>query len=96
MENKNSAARLRLDLYLKRSRLVKRRSLAGTLCDNGYVSLNGRQAPPGKAVREGDRIEVTYARKKMLVEVTDIPDKSGKRGECYKILREEIIEDDLF
>ena len=88
--------RLRLDLYLKRSGLVKRRPLAATLCDNGYVNVNGRPAGPGKAVKVGDRLEVRYARKKVLVEVTEIPGKSVKKGEGYKILNEEIIEEDLF
>ncbi len=94
MEN-SSPLRLRVDLFLKRSRLVKRRTLAATLCENGYVSLNGREAGPGKTVKAGDRLEIRYARRKVLVEVTGIPDKSG-RGECFRILREEEIEDDLF
>ncbi|MDF1536292.1 MAG: RNA-binding S4 domain-containing protein [bacterium] len=86
--------RLRMDLFLKRSRLVKRRPLAATLCDNGYVSLNGREAQPGKPVRVGDRIEVRYARKKVLVEVTGIPGKAGKKDEEYcRVLREEEIEE---
>ena len=88
--------RLRLDLYLKRSGLVKRRPLAATLCDNGYVNLNGRPAGPGKAVKVGDRVEIRYARKKVLVEVTEIPGKQVKKGEGYKIQNEEIIEEDLF
>ncbi|UCF89068.1 MAG: RNA-binding S4 domain-containing protein [bacterium] len=87
--------RLRLDLYLKRSGLVKRRTLAATLCENDYVSLNGRPAAPGKAVRTGDRIQVQYARKKVLVQVTGIPGK-GKRTECYSVLDEQVIEEDLF
>ena len=45
--------RLRLDLFLKRSGLVKRRSLAATLCDNEYVKLNGRPAGPGKEKWDG-------------------------------------------
>ncbi len=94
MENSGNV-HLRLDLFLKRSRLVKRRPLAATLCDNGFVTLNGRLSQPGKTVREGDRIEITYARKKVLVEVLQIPGKAGKE-ECYRIIREEIIKDDLF
>jgi len=95
MENSGKVG-LRLDLFLKRSRLVKRRPLAATLCDNGFVSLNGRPSPPGKTVREGDRIEITYARKKVLVEVLQVPETTGKDQECYRIIREEIIKDDLF
>ncbi len=88
--------RLRLDLYLKRSGLVKRRPLAATLCDNGYVNLNGRPAGPGKAVKVGDRLEIRYARKKVLVEVTEIPGKQIKKGESYNIISEQVIEEDLF
>ena len=95
MTNKDTD-RLRLDLYLKRTGLVKRRSLAATLCDNEYVHLNGRAAGPGKSVKAGDRIQIRYARKKVLVEVTGIPGKQVKKGEGYKLLDEQIIEDDLF
>ena len=88
--------RLRLDLYLKRSGLVKRRPLAATLCENEYVSINGRPAGPGKAVRVGDRLQIRYARKKVLVEITEIPRKQVKKGESYSVLSEEVIEEDLF
>ncbi len=85
-----------MDLFLKRSRLVKRRTLAATLCDNGYISLNGRTAQPGKSVKVGDRIEIRYARKKVLVEVMEIPDRAKKGGESYKLILEEAIEEELF
>ena len=88
--------RLRLDLFLKRTGLVKRRSLAATLCDNEYVNINGRPAGPGKAVKVGDRVQIQYARKKVLVEVTGIPGKQIRKGENYNILSEEKIEEDLF
>jgi ribosomal 50S subunit-recycling heat shock protein len=87
---------LRLDLFLKRSGLVKRRSLAATLCNNEYVNLNGRPAGPGKSVKAGDRIQIRYARKKVLVEVTEIPGKQVKKGQGYKILDEQVIEEELF
>jgi len=88
--------RLRLDLYLKRSGLVKRRSLAATLCDNDYVHLNGRPAAPGKTVKAGDRLQIRYARKIVLVEITEIPGKQVKKGEGYKVISEEVVEEDLF
>ena len=88
--------RLRLDLYLKRTGLVKRRTLAATLCENEYVNLNGRPAGPGKTVKVGDRVGIRYARKKVLVEVTGLPVRQLKRGEGYRILHEEHIEEDLF
>lgn len=88
--------RLRLDLFLKRSRLVKRRSLAATICNNGYVKLNGREAPPGKTVRVGDLVEIRYPRERLLVEVTRIPSVHGKVQECYRGIAVEKVEEDLF
>ena len=90
------ADRLRLDLFLKRTGLVKRRSLAATLCDNEYVNINGRPAGPGKAVKVGDRVQIQYARKKVLVEVTGIPGKQIKKGENYEVLSEEKVEEEWF
>jgi ribosomal 50S subunit-recycling heat shock protein len=88
--------RIRLDLFLKRSGLVKRRSLAATLCNNDYVNLNGRPAGPGKTVKAGDRLQIRYARKMVLVEVNEIPGKQIRKGEGYRIISEEEIEEELF
>jgi ribosomal 50S subunit-recycling heat shock protein len=86
--------RLRLDLFLKRTGLVKRRSLAATLCDNEYVNVNGRPAGPGKSVKAGDRVQIRYARKKVLVEITGIPGKQIRKGENYTVLNEEAVEEE--
>jgi ribosomal 50S subunit-recycling heat shock protein len=89
--------RIRLDLFLKRTGLVKRRSLAATLCDNEYVHLNGRPAGPGKAVKVGDRLQIRYAWKMVLTEVTAIPaGKQVRKGEGYRIISEEAVEEELF
>jgi ribosomal 50S subunit-recycling heat shock protein len=96
MKSKDADSRLRLDLFLKRSRLVKRRSLAVALCENGYVFLNERPSLPGKSVREGDRIKIRYAKKQVVVEVTGIPETAGKDQKCYRVIEEQIIRDDLF
>jgi ribosomal 50S subunit-recycling heat shock protein len=86
-------SRLRLDLFLKRSRLVKRRSLAATLCDNGYILLNGNPSPPGKSVKPGDSLEVRYARHLVRVKVLSLPQDSRKDQECYELLEREEMED---
>ena len=89
--------RLRLDLYLKRSRLVKRRSLAATLCQNGYVKLNDREAPPGKNVRIGDHIEIRYARERLLVEVAELPATNRKDTQsAYTIISREPVNEEIF
>lgn len=88
--------RLRLDLYLKRSRLVKRRSLAATLCQNGYVKLNDREAPPGKGVRVGDQIEIRYARERLLVEVDRLPTTNRKDSRIfYSVISREPVNEDF-
>ncbi|UCF31041.1 MAG: RNA-binding S4 domain-containing protein [bacterium] len=85
---------VRLDLFLKRSRLIKRRSLAATVCKNGYVRLNGRVAQPGRSVRVGDRLEVRYPSRKILVEITAVPAQPRKGMECYRVLSVEDLGED--
>jgi len=87
--------KLRLDLFLKRSRLVKRRSLASKLCENGWVKLNGRQAPPGKGVRTGDEIEIRFPREKVLIRVEELPKRPAKSQSPYTVISTKKVEDDL-
>ena len=49
---------MRLDKYLKVSRIIKRRTVANEACDGGRVSVNGKVAKPGAEVKEGDIIEI--------------------------------------
>ena len=51
---------MRLDKYLKVSRLIKRRTVAKEACDGGRVSLNGRQAKAGSEVKAGDMMEIRF------------------------------------
>jgi len=64
---------VRLDAYLKVTRLVPRRSGAGDLCREGKVEVNGRPAKAGRTVCTGDRIRTSFPGREVLVEVTDIP-----------------------
>jgi len=50
---------MRLDKYLKVSRLIKRRTVAAEACDGGRVTLNGREAKSSSQVKEGDKIEIS-------------------------------------
>ena len=54
------AETMRLDKYLKVSRIIKRRSVANEACDTGHVMLNGKEAKAGAEVRVGDIISVRY------------------------------------
>lgn len=96
MQDKPGLEKLRLDLFLKRSRLVKRRSLASKLCENGWVTLNGRQIAPGKSVRVGDEVSIRYPREKVLVMVDMIPRTPAKGQSCYTVISTEKIEEEIY
>ncbi len=60
---------MRIDLFLKLSRLVKRRTAAREMVEMGAVKLNGKTVKPSAEVRSADRIEISYPRRVLLVEV---------------------------
>jgi len=64
---------MRLDLYLKLSRLVPRRTGAKDLCDAGEASVNGQAAKAGRAVHPGDRIALLLPTREITVEVLALP-----------------------
>ena len=60
---------MRLDKYLKVSRLIKRRTVANEACDNGRISVNGRVVKASYDVKVGDRIEISMGPRTVAVEV---------------------------
>ena len=60
---------MRLDKYLKVSRLIKRRTVANEACDNGRISVNGRVVKASYDVKVGDKIEVALGTRVLTVEV---------------------------
>ncbi len=79
---------MRLDLYLKASRLVKRRTLAKELCLAGRVLVNGRVGQPSRDVRIADRVTVRYASRTIEVEVLLTPERPGRTAaeELYRVV----------
>lgn len=69
---------MRLDKYLKVSRLIKRRTVANEACDNGRVSVNGRVVKAGYEVKVGDRIEIALGARTLAVEVLQVADNVRK------------------
>lgn len=69
---------MRLDKYLKVSRLIKRRTVANEAADAGRVLLNGKEAKPSANVNVGDIIEIGFGNKTVKVEVLAIADTSRK------------------
>ncbi len=64
---------MRLDLYLKVSRLVNRRSKAKEMCDKGLIKVNDKISKPSHAVKEGDLIEIVFFNKFLKIRVLKIP-----------------------
>ena len=69
---------MRLDKYLKVSRLIKRRSVANEACDGDRILVNGRQAKAGYQVKVGDVIEIAFGQRTLKVEVTQVADNVSK------------------
>lgn len=79
---------MRLDKYLKVSRLIKRRTVANEACDAGRVTVNGKAAKAGTVVKVGDVIEVQFGNGAVRAEITQITETTRKEEakEMYKIL----------
>ena len=69
---------MRLDKWLKVSRLIKRRTVAQEACDGGRVSVNGQPAKPSKEIRPGDVIEVSFGSGKIRAEVLSVQETVRK------------------
>ena len=69
---------MRLDKYLKVSRLIKRRTVANEACDAGRVLVNGKIAKASVSVKVGDKIEIQFGNKTVAVEVLSVEDNVKK------------------
>lgn len=69
---------MRLDKYLKVSRLIKRRTVANEACDAGRVSVNGRVVKAGYEVKLGDVIEIQFGQRNLRVEVLQVAETVRK------------------
>ena len=79
---------MRLDKFLKVSRLIKRRTIANEACDAGRVIVNGKPAKASAAVKTGDIIEIGFGTKTVKVEVLDAQEtvKKDDAKELYRYL----------
>ena len=73
---------MRLDKYLKVSRLIKRRTVANEACDNGRISVNGRVVKASYNVKVGDKLEITMGPRTIAVEVLVVADNVRKDDAC--------------
>ena len=81
---------MRLDKYLKVSRLIKRRTVANDACDGERVSVNGKVVKPSYNVKIGDIIQITFGTKSVSVKVLDIRETTKKAESVgmYEVLSE--------
>lgn len=85
---KGATESMRLDKYLKVSRIIKRRTVAGEACDGGRVLINGKEGKPGAQIKVGDRLEVRFGARRMVYEVVTLSEhvlKSDANG-MYRLI----------
>ena len=79
---------MRLDKYLKVSRLIKRRTVANEACDGQRVSVNGRVVKASYDVKVGDELEIRFGARTLKIKVTDVREQVGKSDAAtlYEVL----------
>ena len=79
---------MRLDKYLKVSRLIKRRTVANEACDAGRVAVNGKPQRASYDVKEGDEIEISFGNKTVKVRVLKVAEtvKKDEATEMYELI----------
>jgi len=91
---------MRLDKFLKVSRLIKRRTVAKDVSDQGRVLLNGREAKPSATVKIGDELDIQFGQRTLTVRIERLTESTRKEDVAglYTILKEEVRkrEDDPF
>lgn len=82
---------MRLDKFLKVSRIIKRRTVANEACTGGRVTLNGKVAKPGAEVKVGDQMSIRFGDRYGHYEILSIQETVRKEGaaDMYRILQED-------
>jgi len=81
---------LRLDKFLKVSRVIKRRTLSKEVCDRGQVTVNGRVAKAGTEVKAGDTLDIHFGHRTLKLEVVSIQENVPAKlaAELYKVIED--------
>jgi len=90
---------MRLDMFLKISRLIKRRSVAKEFCDKGRVHVGGAAAKAGRELRAGDVLELRLPRRRVVAEVVELPTGNvtkERAHELYRIIEDSAEKEELF
>lgn len=88
---------MRLDKYLKVSRLIKRRTLAKEVSDQGRVKVNGQVAKAGTIVSVEDELEIRLGNRIIVVKVTGLSEHANKENAktMFEVIKEEKIQDSI-
>jgi ribosomal 50S subunit-recycling heat shock protein len=89
---------VRLDKFLKVSRLIKRRTVAKDVSEQGRVWINGKDAKPSSAVKVGDELKIQFGQKNVTVRVEMLSESTRKEdtANMYTLLKEEMHKTDLW
>lgn len=79
---------MRIDKFLKVSRILKRRTVAGDACKGGKVNVNGKTAKPAHNLKVGDEVEITFAESRLKFKVLQLKEtvKKEQAAQMYEIL----------
>lgn len=85
---------MRLDKYLKVSRLIKRRTLAKEVADQGRITINGKMAKASSTVKAGDELAIRFGQKVVTARIEELRDSVKKEdaAKMFTILKEERLE----
>jgi len=88
---------MRIDKFLKVSRIIKRRTLAKEVCDAGRVQINGKVAKAGTEVKPDDTIFIDFGRRRLTVRVLEVREhvRAAEARELYEVIAEEFRPDAL-
>ncbi|MCM3444317.1 RNA-binding S4 domain-containing protein [Metabacillus halosaccharovorans] len=89
---------MRLDKFLKVSRLIKRRTLAKEVADQGRISINGTPGKASSNVKIGDELMIRFGQKLVTVVIEDLKETTRKEEatNLYRVVKEEKVEQDSF
>lgn len=89
---------MRLDKFLKVSRIIKRRTLAKEVCDGGRIQINGRPAKASSEVKAGDILELDFGQRRLRVRVVEIKENvsAALAGQLYEVLEEIKVRETTF
>jgi ribosomal 50S subunit-recycling heat shock protein len=81
---------MRIDKFLKVSRIIKRRTIANEACDASHITVNGKVVKASYDVKEGDIIEVAFGQRKLKVRVLDVKDvvRKNDASALYEVIPE--------